>query len=58
MEGNWIDYFNEKTKEDMILEVVVEFTDSYLCRIVDYQKPTFKLKYGGYISIPKGASNV
>jgi len=49
MIGEWIDF------GDMILEVVSETEYSLYCRIVDYMKPTYKLKYGGYITIAKEA---
>jgi len=49
MIGEWIDF------EDMILEVVSETEYSLYCRIVDYMKMTYKLKYGGYITIAKEA---
>lgn len=58
MVGEWIDYISPKTGEDMILEILFEIDGEYICRIVDYTKPTYKLKYGGYIAIPKGAANV
>jgi hypothetical protein len=45
--GEWIEF------EDMILEVVSETEYSYYCRIVDYMKMTYKLKYGGYITVAK-----
>ena len=58
MIGKWVDYTDLISGTDMILEIVVEMNDSYLCRIVEYNNPDyFKLKYGGYISVMKGLVN-
>lgn len=50
--GKWVEY------KDQILEIEEETETDFICRIVDYLKPTFKLKYGETLIIGKAVLNV